>query len=106
MLLQFKGTKRLIETFLLNRYAHVDAVLGVNPASEDESQNPQQADDSGISGGRHRAKAPDKSICISCARGRKNSRCLMCECAEQRNCKQSMNGEKDGPERIDRDVVE
>ena len=38
---------------LLDRNADVDAILGIDPAAEDENENPQHAHGSGIARARH-----------------------------------------------------
>ena len=107
MLLQLEHALRLPEPLLLDRDAHVDAVLGVDPAAEDEGDDPQHADRGGIARALHRAKARDEAAggCRLPHRHQHRHR-LMRERAEQRHREQRVNGEQDGPERVDRDVVE
>jgi hypothetical protein len=59
VLFQLEHALGFPEALLLDRYAHVDAVLGVDPAAEDEGKNPQQADGGGVARPRDRAKVTE-----------------------------------------------
>jgi hypothetical protein len=107
VLLHLEHALRLPETVLLDRNAHVHAVLGVNPCTEEEDHNPQHADRRGVARPLHGAKARDEP-----ARDRRlahrhqNGHGLVRQRAEQRHRQQRMDGEQDGPVGVDRDVVE
>jgi hypothetical protein len=102
MLLQLEEALRLPVAGLLDRDSDVDAVLGVDPGAEDEGENPQNADGCGIAGSRHGTEARDKTGRARELPHRQQHRHrLMRQRAEQRDREQSVNDEKDRPERID-----
>src|SRR3954469_8902060 len=101
MLLELEEALGFPVAGLLDRNAHVDAVLGVDPSSHQERQDPEDTDRGSVAGRRNGAK-PRHEPSRGLAHRHQHRHGLMGERAEQCDREQSVYDQQDCPERVDR----